>query len=283
MRIWFQKHTIIGRNPWLDNAYERHFATILPPGTSVTLASLPPEAYEASIPADYVQYGQVEVFFSWYFAYQAVVAERAGYDAYVIGTSQDPGLRMARSLVSIPVIGYGESTFALLHGQGIKFGIVGFIPALEEVLAENLLSYGSAASCVGFEYVHSGRQLVEAALQGGDVADLVAAMSLAADRLRARGAQVIVPGEGLPNEALWAAGVRCLGDLPFIDADGVAVITADALSRAKELGIWSAGTTSYHTRRASPNEIDRLCEIFAPAVVSAHKRDEKLSQDVKRG
>lgn len=268
MKIWFQKHTVIGRNPWLDQAYERHFAAILPAGTEVAFGSLPAETYEGSLPADYVRYGQLEVLFSWYFAHQALVAERNGYDAYVVGTSQDPGLRMARSLVSIPVVGYGEATFGLLHGQGIRFGIVGFIPALEEALADNLATCGTAASCAGFAYIPSGKERVEDALKDGDVADLLPLMSEAAEGLRARGAQVIVPGEGLPNEALWAAGVRRLAGLPFIDADGIAVTSAETLARGRQLGLWSAGATGYHTRRASTEEVDRLRQLFAPAVAA---------------
>lgn len=74
------------------------------------------------------------------------------------------------------------------------------------------------------------------------------------------------PGEGLPNEALWAAGVRQLADLPFIDADGIAVTTAETLARGRKLGLWSAGTTGYHTRRAPTEEVDRLRRLFAPAI-----------------
>jgi allantoin racemase len=268
VKIWFQKHTVIGRNPWLDAAYESHFTSILPAGTEVAFGSLPAETYAGSLPADYVRYGQLEVLFSWYFAHQALEAERQGYDAYVIGTSQDPGLRMARSLVSIPVVGYGEATFGLLHGQGIRFGVVGFIAALEEALTENLAAYGAAASCVGFAYIPSGKERVAAAMKDGDVGELLPVMSEAAESLRARGAQAIVPGEGLPNEALWAAGVRRLADLPFIDADGIAVTTAETLARGRRLGLWNAGTTGYHTRRAPAEEVERLRRIFAPAVAA---------------
>ena len=160
MKIWFQKHTIIGRNPWLDEAYEQHAAAVLPPGVQVDFHSLPPEVYEGTLPADYVRFGQLEVLFSWYFADQAVEAERAGYSAFIIGTSQDPGLDMARSLVSIPVVGYGETVFDLLSTQGLRFGVVGFIPALEEILTENLIRNGWHRHCVGFDYIPEGRALV---------------------------------------------------------------------------------------------------------------------------
>ena len=266
MKIWFQKHTIIGRNPWLDEAYEQHAAAILPPGVQVDFHSLPPEVYEGTLPADYVRFGQLEVLFSWYFADQAVEAERAGYSAFVIGTSQDPGLDMARSLVSIPVVGDGETVFDLLTSQGLRFGVVGFIPALEEILTDNLIRNGWHRHCVGFDYIPEGRVQVERAMRDGDIAGLRPAMELAAERLRLAGAQVIVPGEGLPNEALWAGGIRTLAGLPFIDANGLTIARAEMLARTRELGCWGADRDSYRTRRAPAEELERLRGLFSPAI-----------------
>ncbi|MGH3118399.1 MAG: aspartate/glutamate racemase family protein [Gaiellales bacterium] len=279
MKIWFQKHTILGRNPWLDKAYDVHMRAILPAGTAVDFAGLPEGVYAGALPADYVKYGQVETFFSWFFADQAVEAERQGYDAYVIGTSQDPGLDMARSLVSIPVVGYGQSVFGLLHDQGLRFGVVGFIPELEEVIRRNLTSYGFSSRCAGFEYLADGRQTVEKALRDGDAGDLVAVMEAAARRLRDRGAQVIVPGEGLPNEVLWASGVRDLAGLPFADANGLSVLAAELLARTRSLGLWAPGSDGYATRRVPASEVDRLRAIFSPHTRVAHgqQQDGRLS------
>lgn len=245
---------------------------VLPPRTSVAFGGLPAEVYEGTLPADYVRFGQLEVFFSWYFADQAVTAERLGYDAYVIGTSQDPGLDMARTLVSIPVVGYGETSFGFLHGQGLRFGVVGFIPELEEALRENIVAGGWSESSVGFQYLNGGRQLIEQAVRTGEVTDLVPAMERAAQVLRRNGAQAIVPGEGLPNEVLWAAGVRELAGLPLIDADGLAVTRAEMLVRTRRLGIWGTGDDGYRTRQAPVEEVDRLRRIFASSVSQAHRR-----------
>jgi Asp/Glu/hydantoin racemase len=264
MKIWFQKHTVVGRNPWLDGAYAEHMDAILPAGSTVRFGCLPRSAYGGRLPADYVKFGQVETLFSWFFADQSVEAERQGYDAYVIGTSQDPGLEMARSLVSIPVLAYGHTVFGLLHAQDLRFGVVGFIPELEEVLRKNLESYGFAGSCAGFEYLREGRELVERALGEGQADPLVNAMQHAATRLRDRGAQVIVPGEGLPNEVLWAAGVRELAGLPFVDANGLTVLMAEMLARSRRLGLWNSGNDAYSTRRVPVDELDRLRRIFGP-------------------
>lgn len=265
MRIWFQKHTVAGRSPWLDDSYQRH-ARDLGPETEVDFHTLPAEVYRTKLPADLVRYGQLEVLFSWYFADRAVEAERAGYDAYVIGTSQDPGLAAARSLVSIPVLGYGQVAFEFLRSQGLRFGVVGFVPALEEILRANLAGYGCADLCVGFRYVPEGREVVERGAPPDAVAALRERLDLAAASLAAAGAQTIVPGEGIPNEMLCGRGVRALGGLPFLDANALVLATAQLHARTRALGVWHRDVPGYHTDRAPAAEVDRLRAVFGPAV-----------------
>jgi allantoin racemase len=266
VRIWFQKHTVVGRSPWLDDCYVRHARAAVGESAQVEFFGLPAETYQGRLPADYVRYGQLEVFFSWYFAERALEAERSGYAAYVIGTSQDPGLAAARSLVAIPVVGYGETTFGFLRSQGMRFGVIGFVPALEEILRQNLCEHGCARLCAGFEYVP--RPLVEGGLADGDAGALMPAIEEAAARLRNRGAQAIVPGEGIPNELLWSAGVRHVAGLPFIDANGLAMATAQLHAATRERGMWSRTAPGYHTARAPADVVERMRGIFGPAVVS---------------
>lgn len=271
-RIWFQKHTVVGRSPWLDEGYERHAREILGATAQVDFRSLPADVYDTRLPADHVRYGQLEVLFSWYFAERAIEAERQGYAAYVIGTSQDPGLEAARSLVSIPVVGYGQTTFEFLRGQGLRFGVIGFVPALEEILWQNLRRYGCARQCVGFRYLREGRRLVEEGMPEGALPVLMKAMEEAAEQLRAAGAQAIVPGEGIPNELLWRAGIRRVAGLPFVDANGLALATAQMQATLRERGVWSRDVPGYHTDRAPVEEVDRLRAIFAPAVTRMGER-----------
>ncbi len=265
-RIWFQKHTVLGRNPWLDEGYERHARDILGGTAEVDFHALPAEAYDTRMPADHVRYGQVEVFFSWYFAERAIEAERRGYAAYVIGTSQDPGLEAARSLVSIPVVGYGQATFEFLRSQGLRFGVVGFVPALEEPLRVNQQRYGCAELCVGFSYLPEGRELIEQGLPEDTLPALLDKLSDAATQLRDAGAQAIVSGEGIPNELLWRAGVRRLAGLPVIDSNGLAMATAQLHATLLDNGVWSRETPGYHTDRAPIDEVDRLRTLFAPSI-----------------
>lgn len=39
------------------------------------------------------------------------MVEHQGHDAFVVGASQDPGLREAGAIAGIPVLGHGEASF----------------------------------------------------------------------------------------------------------------------------------------------------------------------------
>src|SRR4029453_10108760 len=58
----------------------------------------------------------------------ALEAERAGYDAFVIGHFQEPGLLEIRGAVDIPVIGLGEANLLAGLGMGYRLGLVTIDP-----------------------------------------------------------------------------------------------------------------------------------------------------------
>lgn len=261
MRIWFQKHTVEGRMPLLDRWYEEHFSRIVRAGTTVDVHTLPPEAYPKSLPEGVVRFGAVEIFFSQYFARQAVEAERQGYDAFVIGTSQDPGLREARSLVGIPVLGYGETSFYTSAMTGHNFSIVGFIPELAEPLRQNVAAAGLESRFCGFRYIRDGAQLVSQAL-AGDTAAFLEAFEDAARASIADGSQLIILGEGLPNEILVHEGVHEIDGVPVLDSDGLLVKTAENLVEMQRLRITARSTAGYWMRRPDATYLRHLTETF---------------------
>lgn len=265
MRIWFQKHTVIGRVPGLDRAYEAHVARVARAGTQVAFHSLPAATYEGPLPEGLVRYGGVEDLFAGYFAVQAVRAAREGYDAYVIGTSQDPGLATARALAEIPVLGYGETAMHVASLQAERFAFVGFIPELEEPIRANAARYGFGRRLARFGYTDTGPDEVHAALEG-DAAAFLDAFRAAARRSIADGAQTLIPGEGLPNEILVREGVTEIDGVAVLDPDGLVVSMAELLVEARRLGTAPPVSVGYRHRRPSPEQLDHLLELYAPAV-----------------
>ena len=58
----------------------------------------------------------------------ALAAEKAGYDAFVIGHFQEPGLIEIRGAVDIPVIGLGEANLLAALSMGGRLGLVTIDP-----------------------------------------------------------------------------------------------------------------------------------------------------------
>lgn len=274
VRLWFQKHTVEGRLPYLDDAYRRHFAAVARPGTEVVIRTLPEAAYETSIPAGFVRYGAVEALFSAHFAAAAWHAEQRGFDAFLIGASQDPGLPEARALTGIPVLGYGETAFHLAAMTGRSIGVVGFIPELEEPLRENLDRFGLAERVRAFAYVDTPSEVMVEALRG-DAGRFLAAFTVAADLVVARGAEVIVPGEGLPNEVLWAAGIHAHAGAAILDPGGMLVKAAELLVDLRRLNILGPSDNGYRSRRPPERELARLVSLFQPASWSERAVDKE--------
>jgi allantoin racemase len=261
IRIWFQKHTVAGRLPLLDQWYEEHFTAVTRPDTIVGIHTLPEAAYPKAIPEGVVRFGSVETFFSGYFAQQAYAAEQQGYDAFVVGASQDPGLRESRTVSGIPVLGYGEASFHLAAMTGQRFGIVGFIPELAEPLLENINRAGLGHRFSGFQYLPGGAEIVADALRG-DTGRFTAAFESAARVAIGQGAQLLLPGEGLPNEILWHLGIHDIDGVPIIDSDGLVVKMAELMVELGRLNVFSRSQAGYWLGRPDPGYLDHLAEVF---------------------
>ena len=75
---------------------------------------------------------------------RAYEAEKKGYDGFIIGCASDLGLKEARSMVGIPVVGSTEATALLACLLGNKFTVITTDPTACG-RAENLIrSYGLA-------------------------------------------------------------------------------------------------------------------------------------------
>ncbi|WKU43408.1 aspartate/glutamate racemase family protein [Streptomyces sp. VNUA116] len=261
MRIWFHKHTVEGRIPLLDQWYRDHLDAIAAPGTVIDIHTLPADTYPDNTPFGLVGHHAAQVLFSQHFAHAAVRAERSGYDAWITAAGQDPGLRDARHLAGIPTLGYGESAFFLSAMTGQRFGLLGFMPPLEEPIRHNITRYGLDAHLAAYEVVPGGWDGVHRALDG-DCDPFLTVYTEAAERARAAGAEVIIPAEGIPNEILWHLGVRELAGMPVVDPAGLAVKLAELTGELGRLGIFARSTAGYWFHRPPSDIAHHLEKVF---------------------
>ena len=255
MRIWLQKHTIEGRVPALDRCYRRLVDIADGLGAELDIHTLPAEVYRDELPAGYVRFGAVEERFSWYFGQQAVAAQEQGYDVFLLTISQDPGLTLARRLTRIPCVGYGETSLRLAQMYTSHVGVVGFIPELQVPILENFTRYGLGTTQVSFEYLDVRPEVIAGAFEG-DTDPFLEEFSAAARRCLARGCEVIIPGEGLPNELLVRSGIQSIDGAAVIDSDAAAVHMAVLLGRLAASGALIRPTRGYWNA-LPPEGLDR--------------------------
>ncbi|MGV9383571.1 aspartate/glutamate racemase family protein [Nonomuraea sp. NPDC003707] len=275
MRIWHQKHIVVpdqehrvpDHSALLDTLYAEHAAkaiTALATTEKITVEfhGLPPGTYDGILPEHLVGYGEVGLRFGHYFAQTALWAEEAGFDAWISGAGQDPGLVAARAQTSIPVVGYGETTWRL--AKGIRLGVLGFHPGLRELITANIAVAG--ADLADYQVIDNGPELVEHALAEEDFDQLVKAYTAAAEAAAEAGAQWLVPAEGNINVILSHLGVQELSGLPVVDPGSAAIHTAVQLCRMRAAGIIARPTTGYWHTRAPRDLIRRVDQTLHHAI-----------------
>ncbi len=162
-----------------------------------------------------------------------LAAEREGFDAAVVGCFGDTGVKEARSVVDIPVIGPAESTMLLACQLGRKFAIIcanlpGLVPQHEGQVREHglwdrLIPNGIRPDIHAFEDTWT-KSFADPRFAADGVAER-------AKELVADGADVIVIGCCGIGPFCSAAGLHKViidnRDIPILDAQLISLKTAE--------------------------------------------------------
>ena len=129
----------------------------------------------------------------------ALEAERAGYDAFVIGHFQEPGLLEIRGAVDIPVIGLGEASMLTALSMGGRLGLVTIDPCFIDWHERQIRAHCLDRRVVGVRAVHMDLpSFMRAFTDAGTYARVRADFEEQVRPLVAAGAEVILPAGGLP-------------------------------------------------------------------------------------
>ena len=161
-----------------------------------------------------------------------MIAERVeSCDAVVIAAFADPGLKAARELFDVPVVGMAEAALLTACMLGERFGIVTFTPRLTPWYFEAVQSAGLAERFAGFR--------TPPAAQGdiGDVAERMAEElgALTAQMAKDDGADVVILG-GAPVAGLAARLRSGAHSAVLLDPVSAAVKQAEALATVAPQG-----------------------------------------------
>jgi Asp/Glu/hydantoin racemase len=166
-----------------------------------------------------------------------LAAQESGFDAYVMGHFQDPGLYELRSALTIPVIGTGEATMLAALQLGRRLGLVTLDTAFEVWHYEQADRYGLSDRVVHITGMGCRPEDFSAAFAGD--ADAKARMltdfTACAQPLLERGADVIIPAGVLPGLLIAGEHGFKVGHAPVVNCAAVALKNAEMWVQLRRL------------------------------------------------
>jgi Asp/Glu/hydantoin racemase len=227
----------------------------------VVLHGIDPAVYPPGVtPAELASHAAGELVQSRLILRNVMAADRDGFDAFMIGVLQDTGLRIARSLTDIPVVGYGQAAALVGKCVGDTIGILAFnerlMPVFRQRLEEHVPRSVGPSIDLGLSYSEIMSGFTDSRLD-----DL---LLTSCERLIENGATVIVPGQMLLAELMWARDLVRVNDVPIIDGFAAMVGLAVLLVRLRSTSGMIVNRRTFAW--AKPRDaVARLVEHLGPA------------------
>ncbi|MGE7121552.1 aspartate/glutamate racemase family protein [Peribacillus sp. NPDC046944] len=274
MKIWHQSLTSIESVVPYRDAVLKHIDRVARPGVEVVLHGMEKETYPSNYPGHFITYSYLQNLHREQFVRAALMAESAGYDAMFIGTIPDVGLLEARTLVDIPVIGYGQASFHIASMLGDRIGVVNFLAPLADELRQNAERYGLGGKLGPIVQTEIGFDDVLAGFENPEL--VIASFKKAAEKAIAEGADIIVPGEGPMNVFLATHGISRIGDVPVIDSFAAGIKMCESLvDLKKNSGVYMTRRGFYNSKPPA-DAVARLRGLYGLVPVPDCKNDHGL-------
>lgn len=235
MRVLFQSLIEIGRAPEYFTGMQARAAAIARAGVAVDFVGMPEGLYGRWAPAEVVKYPFLATVSTQLILENALRAEAEGYDVFAIGSVQDPALEEARSLLNIPVVGYGESAMHFASCLGSHFVVLAFQDGFEQMMDLRIRRLGLASRALPTMLIDARFEDIGRGLSAPE--QMVARFEQAARAAIAQGAEAIIPGQLYLSEMVARAGVTRIDEAPVIDGLTAVLKMAEAMADFKRLGI----------------------------------------------
>lgn len=259
LQIWHQSVNELDHLGVYKRALEVHAAEVLNGDADVVVHGLPSGSYGGASATAVLGNAFAYHRILSRVIHNAIAAERQGYDAFVIGSFSEPFLREIRSAVDIPVASLTESGLLVGCSLGSYVALISNAPAVQWMTKVAVDKHRLAARVLDVAALDPPLDEPALARAYADPAPVIANFTAMAKRLVARGADVIIPAEGVLAELLVRHGVREIAGAPVMDV--FAVTWAYALM---EIRLWSRTGLrvgrSWHHRRDDPAIVARLWE-----------------------
>lgn len=171
-------------------------------------------------------------------------ADEQGYDAVAIGCFLDPAMQEAREVVSIPVIGLGETTMLMACMYGYKFSGIAFHEKQAQYYDRKAFEYGLAARHIPFGNLGIDFTQVQSAFTNPK--EMTENFLNESRRLAAEGAEVILAACATVNAIIRRENITEVDGALIMDCNAVLLKTAEAVAELhKSIGLTSSRKLLY--------------------------------------
>lgn len=264
LRIWHQSFTVLGDLPAYVDALKARIAEVVTPSTEVVLHGQIPNTYPSEYPGTDLGHSFLYRMHELQWAAAAREAERQGFDAMVLASIPSPMIRDLRTLVDIPVVGYGETAFNLAGLYGRRVGMLFFNTGRRDFWGEQVRQWGVAERFAGI--AHAGvsfDDVVAAHVDATKLPEVVERIVKHGEKLAEEcAADVIVPGEMPMNLLLAKAGVHHIGGATVIDGIATCFRMAETLVSLKNLAGMTPSQRGYFHVKPDPKRVDQVLDFY---------------------
>jgi allantoin racemase len=168
--------------------------------------------------------------------FNAIRAEKEGFDAFLIGNSSDAGILEAREMVNIPVLGLSETSMHIACMMGATFGLMTVSEKWTPRNIENVKRAGLESRLVGCVPLDSSPLELKKAMVNKDLRDQLMALFMDGARsLIKKGAEVIIPAGGDIIVFLAEDGIFEIDGTPILNGIYELVKMGEVASKLRKL------------------------------------------------
>ncbi len=260
MRLWHQSLTELDRLPAYRDAMADHFRKLGEESTTVELHGMAPGTYVTLYPGIDLRYLYVQALHSLQVLNNVRRAEREGFDGFLLMTLPEPVLEEARSLVDIPVVGYGQSAMHVASLLGRKFAILAMIKELVPLYESHITKHGLGSKAWGVAPLGLAFEQVVAGFD--DPRPVVEHIRNRARELAREGVDVLIPGEAPVAAVLARAGVTRVDEIAIVDGLGATLKYGEMMVSLAQRGGQLPARTSYFTEKPPAGRLLELDEYY---------------------
>lgn len=263
-RIWHQSFTVLGDLPAYRDLLEKRIRKVVRPDTEVVLHGQVPGTYPTDYPGTDIRYRALVWMHGLQWIAAALEAQRQGFDAMVLASVPSPMIGEIRTLVDMPVVGYGDTAFHLSGLYGRRVGMLFFNVKRIDYWPQQIQEWGvserfAGIAPAGVTFAEVGAALADPAKR----AAVIDTIRKAGERLvEEKGVDVIVPGEMPMNLLLAEEGVNRIGGATVIDGIATCFKMAETMLDLKHLSGMMPSERGFYGDRPPPERVQDVLRFY---------------------